>query len=448
MTTLTIEDEVRWQLDPNQTAVADGYLRNLARIMCLMGARGGGKSAVLRAIIVMAHIMKRRQFLYASQSNGNSLDQFNKVVTNETAQEYFLRDSHTEPYTTKPIPTIRWANGGETLFWSLENQRSKRGLHPDDLIVDEAQSISKTAWSKIIYPMRIRLGRPAARILIAGSCPDSEGHWFWQHYERGLCENDGGIKSYTMDVNSSVAFKGPNGRLVLAEARANMAVEDYESEFLLKPGGQGDYYFNRQNIDACVAAYNHAPADLANGTILTYDPSLGTKDPAAYAIMDLRGNIILCQSISKTLTDEGQVEEVIEAAKKYKSLVVVESNSTAYMTYTGAMRKLLPYGLKEVPLRAVSTRSGEAKVLLCRQFAWQLEHRTVRINPACKTLVAQLKGIRDYKTAGGMLAIRAPDGQHDDEAFCAVIAGEALAKGWRPNLSGGDGNCVSANFLL
>ena len=443
-----VEDEIHVELDPNQAAVADAYLRELARIICLMGARGGGKSADLRAIIILAHVKKRLQLLYASQSNGNSLDQFNKVVADETAQEYFLSDPRMEPYSTKPIPTIRWANGGETLFFSLENQKTKRGLHPGLIVVDEAQSISKTAWSRIIYPMRIRLGRPPAPMIVAGSCPDSDGHWFWQLHQRGLAANDGGIKSYTMDITSSVAFKGPSGRQALAEARANMAAEDYESEFLLRPGGQGDRYFNGANIDACVAAYNHNPADLTSGTLLAYDPALGTKDPAAYLVCDLKGNIILCHSISKTLTDQGQVEEIIEVAKKYKSLVIVESNSTAYMTYTGAMRKLLPYGLKEIPLRAVSTRAGEAKVLLCKQFAWQLEHRTVRINPECKTLVAQLKIIRDYKSATGLLQIRAPEGQHDDEAFCAVIAGEALARGWRPDLSGGERTSASADFLL
>ena len=437
MIAVGIEDEIEVLLDANQIAVTKSYLQNEASITTLMGARGAGKSAFLRSIIILSHL-KRIQHLYASQSNGNSLDQFNKVIADSTAQEYFLRDPKTEPYTTKPIPTIRWQNGGETLFWSLENQKSKRGLHPDRLTVDEAQSISKTAWSRTIYPMRVRLGRAPAPILIAGSCPDSDGHWFWQIHQRGLNSNDGGIKSFTMDINSSVAFKGPTGRLLLQEARANMALEDYESEFLMKPGGQGDRYFNGANIDACVKAYNHNEADLAGGTILTYDPSLGTKDPAAYAVMDLKGNVILCNSISKTLTDEGQVEEVIEAAKKYKSLVVVESNSTAYMTYTGAMRKLLPYGLKEIPLRAVSTRAGEAKVLLCRQFAWQLEHRTIRINPACVTAVAQLKQIRDYKSATGVLQIRAPEGQHDDEAFCLVLAGEALARGWRPTLDGSD----------
>ena len=443
-----VEDEIHVELDPNQAAVADAYLRELARIICLMGARGGGKSADLRAIIIMAHVKKRLQLLYASQSNGNSLDQFNKVVADPVAQEYFLNDPRMEPYSTKPIPTIRWANGGETLFFSLENQKTKRGLHPGLIIVDESQSISKTAWSRIIYPMRIRRGRAPALMLVAGSCPDSDGHWFWQLHQRGLAPNDGGILSFTMDVASSVAFKGPEGRRALAEARANMAAEDFESEFMLKPGGQGDRYFNAANIDACVKAYNHNPADLSEGTLLAYDPALGTKDPAAYAVMDLKGNIILCHSVEKTLTDEGQVEEVIAVAKKYKSLVIVESNSTAYMTYTGAMRKLLPYGLKEIPLPAVSTRAGEAKVLLCKQFAWMLEHHTLRISPECKNLVKQLKSIRDYKSATGVLQIRAPEGEHDDEAFCAVILGEALSKGWRPNLSGGDRNSLSADFLL
>jgi hypothetical protein len=404
-----------------------------------MGARGGGKSAVLRAIITIAHYKKKRlQLLYASQSNGNSLDQFNKVISDPAAQEHFLNDYRSEPYTTKPIPTIRWQNKGETLFFSLENQKTKRGLHPGLIVVDEAQSISKTAWSRIIYPMRMRMGRSPAPIIVAGSCPDSDGHWFWLLHQRGLVPNDGGILSFTMDIGSSAAFKGKEGRQALAEARANMALEDYESEFLLKPGGQGDRYFNGQNIDACVAAYHESEVDKSRGTLLCYDPALGTKDPAAYLIGDLKGNIILCNSISKTKTDQGQVEEVINAAKEWKSVVVVESNSTAYMTYTGAMRMLLPHGIEEVPLRAVSTRAGEAKALLCKQFAWQLEHKTVRINPACQSLVAQLKQIRDYKSSTGVLQIRAPEGQHDDEAFCAVIYGEAIARGWKPYLGGED----------
>ena len=286
--------------------------------------------------------------------------------------------------------------------------------------------------------MRVRVGGSHARIIVAGSTPESDGTWFWQLYQRGLAANDGGVKSFTMDTATALAFKGPAGKQMLAEARVNMSAEDFDSEFNLKPGGQGDRYFNGANIDACVAAYREGEVDKSKGTLLCYDPALGTKDPAAYLIGDLKGNIILCNSISKTKSDQGQVEEVINAAREWKSVVVVESNSTAYMTYTGAMRMLLPHGIEEVPLRAVSTRAGEAKALLCKQFAWQLEHKTVRINPACQSLVAQLKSIRDYKSATGMLQIRAPEGQHDDEAFCAVIYGEAIARGWKPYLSGED----------
>ena len=449
--TLEVTDEIIVQLDPNQARIADAYLRELARIIVLMGARGGGKSADLRAIILFAHVKKKLQTIYASQSTGNSLDQFNKITTNPTAQEFFLRDPQTEPFTTKPIPTIRWANGGETLFWSLENQRSKLGAHPGLIVVDESQSISKTAWSRTIFPMRVRFGKAPCPMIVAGTKPNTDGHWFFQLWEEGFIPgNKRGAMSFTIDTDTSVAFKGPEGRRSLEEARANMSLEDYDSEFDMKkrPGGGGDHYFSGAHIDACVKAYSHKPEDLKGGTLLCYDPALGTKDPAAYIIGDLKGNIILSESIDKLKTDTAQVDEVVGAAKEYNSLVVVESNSTAYMTYTGAWRKLLPYGLKEIPLRAVSTKSMEAKILLCKQFRWQLEKIMVRINPACKTLVKQLKCIRDYKSPSGVLQIRAPEGEHDDEAFAAVIYGEAISRGWSPVLDGSSTSSVSANILL
>ena len=66
--TLEVTDEIIVQLDPNQARIADAYLRELARIIVLMGARGGGKSADLRAIILFAPLKRNcKPYTPASQ---------------------------------------------------------------------------------------------------------------------------------------------------------------------------------------------------------------------------------------------------------------------------------------------------------------------------------------------------------------------------------------------
>ena len=429
-----LTDEIRFLLDPMQSEICDWFLRQLSQVVCVLGARGAGKSGLLRAIILMVCISSRKQVLYASQSSGNSLDQFNKLVDDETVKKFLYEGNDKEAFTTKPIPTIRWKNGSETLFWSLEDHVSKRGLHPHVLIADEGQSLSETSWSRVLYPMRVRVGG-GARLLVFGSTPDTDGHWFWRLHQKGLdFPNDAGVKSFTMNTENALAFKGTAGKKVLAEAKATMADHDFKSEFGLKPGGQGNHYFNPADIDACVAAYDHNSSSLAAGTLMALDPSLGSHDPMAYVIWDLRGNVILSHSIDMEMSDTDQVREVIDMTKKYQSLLVIEANSTAFMTYSGSMKLLLPYGCREIPLRSISTKAGEAKNSLCKQFAWQMEHKQIHFSPECKTLIKQLKSLRDYKLPSGALQIRAPEKEHDDEAFAAIIGAEAFAKGWSPDL--------------
>lgn len=434
---MSLVDQVEFFLDSNQAKVCETFLQQLARIVVILGCRGSGKSGLIRAIILMLALSSKKQVLYFSQSNGNSLDQFQKLVDDDTVKSYLIQSYDREPFTTKPVPTMRFANGSEVLFFSLEDHVSKRGYHPHAIITDESQSISETSWSRVVYPMRVRLGSKPAPILCFGSCPDADNHWFYRLYEEGLTQpNKRGARSFTFDIKNSLAFKGEKGQQLLDEARANMAEDDFLGEFMLRPGGRGDAFFRAADIDACVKAYDPRDVDwkFEKGTILAFDPALGRQDPAAFVVMDLKGNIIASVSIRKTLSDTDQVKELVEAAKKYRSLVVVESNSTAYMTYVGALKQLLPHGVKDVPLRAVSTKSGEAKNVLCKQFAWQIEHKVIHINPECKELVKQLKDIRDYKTPSGQIQLRASGTNHDDEAFSAVIAAEALAKGWSPYL--------------
>jgi hypothetical protein len=432
--TSALTDTIRFLLDSTQAMVADWFLRALSQVVCVLGARGAGKSGLIRAIIFMVCISSRKQVLYASQSSGNSLDQFNKLIEDETLQKYLYEGNDKEAFTTKPIPTIRWKCGSETLFWSMGSMEDhvKRGLHPHVIIVDEAQSISETSWSRVLYPMRIRIGG-GAKMLVFGSTPDTDGHWFWRLHQKGLdFPNDAGVKSFVMNTENALAFKGAAGKKVLAEARATMADHDYQSEFGLKPGGQGNHYFNPADIDACVAAYKGC--DVSHGTLMALDPALGSHDPMAYVISDLRGNIFLSHSIDMDMSDTDQVQEVIDMAKKYQSLLVIEANSTAFMTYSGSMKLLLPYGCREIPLRSISTKAQEGKNSLCKQAAWMFEHRQISVNPECKTLVKQLKSLRDYKLPSGVLQIRAPDKDHDDEAFGAIILTEAVAKGWQPDL--------------
>lgn len=445
-----LTDEIHFALDANQCSIVEAWLQKLSDLICVMGARGAGKSAVIRAIVIMTSIAAKRQILYASQSSSNSLDQFNKITQDPNAQGFFYAGHDREPFTTKPHPTIRWANGSETIFWSMENDDHKRGMHPHVVIIDEAQSISQYAYDSVLFPMRIRFGK-FARMIVAGSCPETDGHWWWKLHEDGKTPgNERGAMSFSLTVENSLPFRSPAGKLLVAQAKANSSQKAFECEYLLKPGGRGDTYFKHEDIEEACREYKKLQTDPSKidhprGTILVYDPALGRQDPAAYLIMDLAGNVLLSHSIDKKKRDTEQVQELVDKAKEWKSLVVIESNSTPWMTYAGALKSLLPHGVRDVPLRAISSKSGEGKSILCKQLAWMLEHRQMRINPECKELIKQLKSIRDYKTPSGNLDIRAPEGEHDDEAFCCVIAAEALRKGWSPEF--GDGRNAAMSLL-
>ncbi len=445
---MALNDTIELMLDAPQAELIDWYLQDSAQMFSVIGARGAGKSACLRALLLVAAISSRKQILYSSQSSGNSLDQFQKLISDPVVGEYLYRGRDCEPYSLKPVPVIRFWNGTQILFWSMAEgaKNTKRGLHPSLLIIDEAQSISRVAYSKILMPMRSRMGRPA-KVVVAGSCPDTDGQWSWELHQRGQkYPNPSGVKSFTFDTNRSLAFKGPHGQQMLAEAKANMSESDFESEYLLRPGGQGDRYFKGPAIDECVRLFSESEVDLEHGTILVLDPSLGTQDPMAYLIGDLKGNVIVAHSIPSDIPDTDQINEVIEMATRYKSLVVVESNGTAATTYMGLLRQRLPYELMDIPMRGISTKAGEAKNVLCKNTAWSLENKAIHISPECERLIVELKSIRDYKTPSGQVQIKAPGREHDDQFACFVLYVEALKLGWKPSLNRNAGNPM-LNFI-
>lgn len=431
---IELVDTIHIQIDQSQADILDWYLRSLSQSQATMGCRGAGKSADIRAILFCAAISSRKQILYASQSTGNSTDQYEKLKTNECVREFLYYGPDREPYTTDPTPRIRFENGSEIIFWSMQEKNTKRGLHPNLIIVDEAQSISQEAWSKVLYPMRVRFGG-GARILVFGTVPETDGHWWWEYHQKGLeFPNPSGVKSHVMSADKAMSFKGIAGKQLLAEMESTMAKEDFQAEIMLIPGGRGEAFLNAANIDGCVLAYNHNPQSLENGTLMILDPALGKQDPTAYQIWDLTGNCIISHSMPKDIKDTEQIEELVSMAKKWKSLCVVESNSTAYMTYLGSLKLLMPHGVMDIPMRAIATNQGDAKNALYKQFSLFMEQKRIRFNPECKELVRQLKSLRDYKTPSGQLQIKPPGKLHDDEASCALIASEALNRGWKPVL--------------
>src|SRR5216684_3276975 len=128
-------DEIEFYVDSNQAEILDWFWRDKSQCIATMGVRGAGKSAAIRPLAFSAAISSTKQIIYASQSTSNSDDQFNKMVQNETIQKYLYSGADQEPYTTKPLPLIRFANGSTIEFWSMEDYQSKRGKHPQIIIV-------------------------------------------------------------------------------------------------------------------------------------------------------------------------------------------------------------------------------------------------------------------------------------------------------------------------
>lgn len=431
-------DEVHFYLDAPQAEVTDWFLRNKSRQMITMGARGSGKSGLIRAIILMAALGSKKQILYASQSNSNSLDQYNKLISDSVVKTFCTPTRYHQPFVKAPHPTITFDNGSTVVFWSLEDDESKRGLHPRLIIVDESQSISHHSWNSILFPMSIRPGG-TCKVLIFGSCPETEEQWAWKLYEKGkIFPNDSDIKSFMFDKDRMLSFRGTKGKQLLAETRATMSAQEFQREFDLIPGGQGvNPYYKPWAIQQAIDSYNYTKVNISNGTLLCFDPSLGTVDPSAYIIGDLQGNIIEGHSFPKGTVDDDMIRELRTKCTQYRSLMVVESNATPRDTYIGLMKKLMPYSCSDIPLRQSGSDVNKSKNDLCDQLGFYIEQKPpkISINPECKVLIAELCSIHDYKSEAGKLQIRAPKGQHDDQASCAWIYCEALRRGWHPVFS-------------
>lgn len=426
-----VEEVVIQGLVPKQNEILKWFISRQSTVLLVMGARGGGKSALARVLIgVQSQLYPGQDIIYASQSCDNSESQFDQCIKNLFIRSLLRPSSrYGEPFSKQP-PTLHFANGCNCIFWSMERSEGKRGRHVPLVIVDEAQSIGSYDFKDVLSPMSDVPGGHGM-IIVLGSCP-IYGTWYHEYSEIGKkWPNDASIKTFTIMPWESKVFQGPEGQRRLEQKKKQMGEAVFNVEYLLEPRMPGDSYFKNDHVSACIIRDENSPyfngqSSSSSPTILAYDPAIGTVDPAAMAVMNKEGMVLFSFSWPQDADIKTKLDDLKATANRYNSFVVVDTQGNVSMKDQLLMTldDLLPNGVAELPLMK------HIKPAYYDNFAYDLENKLVQFPGAFTELIKQIRHVCCKKNASNYISIEAPRGEHDDECNAVISCRESIRQGF------------------
>lgn len=402
---------------PDQQRILESTLK--APITIGACGRQWGKSWTAQAAIILHAFQKPRQkIVYAAQSHKSCRNTYNDMLSAPGIRSLLDRQ---RPSAETPTPWIRFSNGSICQFFSMEKPDTSRGQQANLLVVDEAREVLEKTFGAVLSPM---VSAVKGHMLLISTFKGRD-QWFYKAYERGLKENDAGIKSFFFPTPTGVAFQSKEGWEMLARQRSIVGERVWLSEYMMLPITTGEAVFMPEHIDNIISGLC---CSEGQGCLLCVDPGR-VGDPTALIVGDNTGQIIHAQQLPLHQDWEDQFKTLGAIAEQYKAMVVLETNGTNRDSLISLIRARMPYGLRDVMIRSLGYKNN-----LVEQFGLMMQQKKIRIpTDADPQLVEQLR-MFEYSGTGDFVRCNAPKGSHDDYVSCMLLYAEALANGWAPTV--------------
>lgn len=335
-------------------------------------------------------------------------------------------DSHlaTPENVSKSELRIELITGSVMEFHSAERGDRLRGEGVHRAYLNEASLIKAELWYEALYPMLTDTGGRAAFAFT----PKGQGHWTYKEFLKGSRDDSPDYGSIQLPTSAN-----PNvdPRFIEA-AKKDLPQDSFRQEYLAEflPDSSGVF----RNIDACVMGELDSPR-----TVPVQGPYVGGVDLAKHQdytvvdILDAQGRLAWHDRFHR-LDWPVMKARIIEAAKRYRAHMLVESNSVGDVVIDDIRQA-------GVSCEGFAT-TGSSKQGLIQGLMTALEQRLITF-PSIPELLTELKIFEYDRLPSGAIRYQAPDGAHDDEVMALALA----VRAWRGMSKGRDGGLMDGSAV-
>ena len=303
---------------------------------------------------------------------------------------------------------IELITGSVMEFHSAERGDRLRGEGVHRAYLNEASLIKAELWYEALYPMLTDTGGRAAFAFT----PKGQGHWTYKEFLKGQSADSPDYASIQLPT---IANPHIDPKFIEA-AKKDLPAESFRQEYLAEflPDGSGVF----RNIDACTKGELDGPH-----TVPVNGPYAGGLDLAKHEdytvldILDARGRLAWHDRFQRQNWPVMKAR-IIEAAKRYRAHLVVESNSIG---------DVIIDDLREAGVSCEGfATTGSSKQGLIQGLMTALEQSLISF-PEIPELIIELKIFEYDRLPSGAIRYQAPEGAHDDEVIALALA----VRGWR-----------------
>ncbi len=319
---------------------------------------------------------------------------------------------------------IELITGSVMEFHSAERGDRLRGEGVHRAYLNEASLIKADLWYEALYPMLTDTGGRAAFAFT----PKGQGHWTYKEFLKGSRDDSPDYASIQLPTSANPKV---DPRFIEA-AKKDLPAESFRQEYLAEflPDSSGVF----RNIDACVRGELDSPRTMPVG-----GPYVGGVDLAKHEdytvvdILDAQGRLAWHDRFHR-LDWPVMKARIIEAAKRYRAHLVVESNSVGDVVIDDIRQA-------GVSCEGFAT-TGHSKQGLIQGLMTALEQRLITF-PSIPELLTELKIFEYDRLPSGAIRYQAPEGAHDDEVMALALA----VHGWRGMSKGKDGGWLDGSAV-
>jgi hypothetical protein len=381
-------------------------------VVCAAGRRYGKTLLAMMAMVIYAMSKPNQRIIYAGPSYNLVKSVYKEILGSPGMYEIIAGNAE------QPVPWIRCKGTNSLIeFFSMDKPNRNRGRKANLLIIDEARDIRESDWKAVLSPS---VSDVRGDTLIISTFRGKD-QWFYKLYDQGLSPNAMGVKSFLRESSEGICFQTAEGKEELERQRQIVGDAVYDVEYLCKPVSTGDNLFKQEHISRCTNSELHQQTESKMQTVLGWDMGR-VADPSAIIIENALGQVLKTEVFPLKEDWERQANKVAAYARQYNALVVAETNGTNRDSVLALLRSRMPFGLRDVMVRANTKES------LVNQVVMDLERGLISIPEECTELLKQLRNY-EVRSRGDFLSFCCPDG-HDDLVMALCLCQHALAHGW------------------
>ena len=394
-----------WEPHPGQRAVMD----HDARFRVVACGRRWGKSEMCAHLALEYALAEPNSVVWWVAPSYQQANEYGFANVTPLLSPDVVADS---PKRSKPRK-ITLVNGSTLSFRSADREDSLRGGGVDFLVIDEAGSVPKRAWSEELRPTLSDTLGDAAMI----GTPRGQ-NWFHRWWQRGQSADHADVASW-----QAPSYQNPHvPDSEIDDARDDMPEHVFEQEYLAEFVDESGGVFEDVREQAEEYELPVDPEDAVDPYAIGVDFAR-MSDWTVGIVLDAGGRVVTIERLQQT--SWSRIQDVVERlAETYSPNTVALDASRD----NKIVADLQDSGIGVEPVKFTASR----KRTLIENLITRLETGDLVLPSSANVLINELEVFEHDMTDSGTVRYSAPSGFHDDTVDALALAAEGLEQSGGP----------------